>query len=90
MNDESSEHQGVLAERREKLERLREGGVDPFPHDYDDRTEIAEELQGALDPGHSGLVALVSDPGVVEIRNAGGVVTIEVKENPVKIGRAHV
>jgi uncharacterized membrane protein len=34
------------------------------------RTEIAEELQGALDPGHSGLVALVSDPGVVEIRKA--------------------
>ncbi len=30
-----------LAERREKLERLREAGVDPFPHDFPDRTEIA-------------------------------------------------
>jgi lysyl-tRNA synthetase class 2 len=32
---------GVLAERRTKLERLREAGVDPFPHAYPDRTEIA-------------------------------------------------
>ena len=31
----------VLAERREKLERLREAGVEPFPHDYDGRVEIA-------------------------------------------------
>jgi lysyl-tRNA synthetase, class II len=32
----------LLAERREKLERLREGGVDPFPRGFDDRTEVAE------------------------------------------------
>ena len=32
--------------------------------------ELAEELEGALDPGHSGIIALVSDPGVVEIRKA--------------------
>jgi lysyl-tRNA synthetase class 2 len=31
----------VLAERRAKLERLREAGVEPFPHDYDGRVEIA-------------------------------------------------
>ena len=34
------------------------------------KKEIAEELEGAIDPGHSGLLALVSDPGVVEIRKA--------------------
>ena len=27
-------------------------------------------LQDALEPGHSGLIALVSDPGAVEIRKA--------------------
>jgi lysyl-tRNA synthetase class 2 len=31
----------VLAERREKLERLREAGVEPFPHDFDGRVDIA-------------------------------------------------
>ncbi len=32
----------LLAERREKLERLREAGVEPFPHTFADRSEIAE------------------------------------------------
>ncbi len=31
----------VLAERRAKLERLRESGVEPFPHDFDGRVDIA-------------------------------------------------
>ena len=31
----------VIAERREKLARLREEGVEPFPHDFDGRVEIA-------------------------------------------------
>jgi len=34
------------------------------------RKELADELQDALEPGHSGLIALVSDPGAVEIRKA--------------------
>ncbi len=34
------------------------------------RKEIADELAGAIDPGHSGLIALVSDPGAVELRKA--------------------
>jgi lysyl-tRNA synthetase class 2 len=38
--EERSEPQ-VLAERRAKLERLRADGIEPFPHDYDGRTEIA-------------------------------------------------
>jgi lysyl-tRNA synthetase, class II len=31
----------VLAERRQKLERLREAGIEPFPHEYRGREEIA-------------------------------------------------
>ena len=43
----------LLAERREKLGRLREAGVDPFPHSFPGRTEIREvraEHEG-LGPG---------------------------------------
>jgi uncharacterized membrane protein len=32
--------------------------------------ELSEELESSIAPGHSGIVALVSDPGVVEIRRA--------------------
>jgi uncharacterized membrane protein len=32
--------------------------------------DIEEELQGAIDPGHSGIVALVSDPGAVQVAKA--------------------
>ena len=34
------------------------------------RSELANELEDAIAPGHSGIIALVSDPGVVEIRKA--------------------
>lgn len=34
------------------------------------RRELAEQLETAIAPGHSGLVALVSDPGAVKIRKA--------------------
>jgi len=34
------------------------------------RSELASELELAIAPGHSGIVALVSDPGAVEIRKA--------------------
>ncbi|MFN8167787.1 MAG: DUF1269 domain-containing protein [Candidatus Nanopelagicales bacterium] len=34
------------------------------------RSELAEQLETAIQPGHSGIVALVSDPGAVEIRKA--------------------
>src|SRR3954454_4506526 len=42
----------LLAERREKLARLRDAGVDPFPHSFADRTEIRE-----LRAAHEGLDA---------------------------------
>jgi lysyl-tRNA synthetase class 2 len=41
-----------LAERREKLERLRAAGVEPFPHEFPGRTEIA-----AIREAHDGLSA---------------------------------
>ncbi len=34
------------------------------------RNELAEELALAIDPGHSGLLALVSDPAAVEVQKA--------------------
>ena len=34
------------------------------------RHELSSELEMAIAPGHSGIVALVSDPGAVEIRKA--------------------
>lgn len=34
------------------------------------RKELADELQDAIAPGHSGILALVADPGAVEIRRA--------------------
>lgn len=36
------------------------------------RMELADRLYGAIAPGHSGIVALVSDPGAVRIRKALG------------------
>ena len=29
----------LLRDRREKLERIREGGIDPFPHEFGEREE---------------------------------------------------
>ena len=34
------------------------------------RHELADELESAIEPGHSGIVALVSDPAAVELRRA--------------------
>jgi uncharacterized membrane protein len=34
------------------------------------RSELAQELEDVIEPGHSGILALVSDPGAVEIRKA--------------------
>ncbi|HEX2359382.1 MAG TPA: lysine--tRNA ligase [Solirubrobacterales bacterium] len=42
-----------LDDRRAKLERLREQGIEPFPHGFPDRTEIAviREAHQGLEPG---------------------------------------
>src|SRR3954464_2313516 len=42
----------VIAERREKLARLRKAGVEPFPHAFEGRTEIA-----VIRAAHEGLAA---------------------------------
>ncbi len=34
------------------------------------KAQLADELQDAIPPGHSGILALVSDPGAVEIQKA--------------------
>jgi lysyl-tRNA synthetase, class II len=49
----SEETPDLLAERRAKLERLRQDGVEPFPLSFHDRTEIADVLErhGGLEPG---------------------------------------
>jgi lysyl-tRNA synthetase, class II len=42
MNEESERPQSeLLADRRAKLERLRDEGIEPYPHVFPDRTEIA-------------------------------------------------
>jgi lysyl-tRNA synthetase, class II len=39
--DDQQTESSVLAERRAKLERLRDAGIEPFPHEYEGRTDIA-------------------------------------------------
>jgi lysyl-tRNA synthetase, class II len=43
----------LLGERRAKLERLREQGIEPYPHAFPDRTEIAaiREAHEGIEPG---------------------------------------
>ncbi|HSD23569.1 MAG TPA: lysine--tRNA ligase [Solirubrobacterales bacterium] len=54
MNEEPERSQSdLLAERRAKLDRLREAGIEPYPHGFPDRTEIAavRESHEGLEPG---------------------------------------
>src|SRR3954466_9556212 len=48
----SSDEPNVVAERRQKLERLRAAGVEPFPHSFPGRVEIATVREA-----HDGLPA---------------------------------
>jgi len=50
--DQRPDESALLAERRLKLERLREQGTEPFPHGFEGRTDIAEVREG-----HEGLEA---------------------------------
>jgi lysyl-tRNA synthetase class 2 len=49
---DDSELSDVLRDRREKLERIREAGVEPFPHEFPEREDIAE-----VRAAHEGLAA---------------------------------
>jgi lysyl-tRNA synthetase class 2 len=54
VNEEPERSQSdLLAERRAKLDRLRQAGIEPYPHGFPDRTEIAavRESHENLDPG---------------------------------------
>jgi lysyl-tRNA synthetase, class II len=54
VNEEPERSQSdLLAERRVKLERLREQGIEPYPHGFPDRTEIAavRESHEEIEPG---------------------------------------
>jgi lysyl-tRNA synthetase, class II len=52
VSDDERPESHLIAERREKLERLRRQGVEPFPHAFEGRTEIAE-----VRAAHAGLAA---------------------------------
>jgi lysyl-tRNA synthetase class 2 len=51
--DESQSESHIVAERREKLERLRRDGVEPFPHTFEGRTPIGDvrEAHGTIEAG---------------------------------------
>jgi lysyl-tRNA synthetase class 2 len=53
VNEEERPQSELLADRRAKLARLREQGIEPFPHGFPDRTEIAavRESHENLEPG---------------------------------------
>jgi lysyl-tRNA synthetase class 2 len=50
--DVDGETLDLLAERRRKLDRIRAAGIEPFPHGFENREEIASVLES-----HSGLEA---------------------------------
>jgi lysyl-tRNA synthetase, class II len=55
MSEEQTEQQDlsqILEDRRRKLERIREAGIEPFPHEFSGREDIAE-----VRAAHEGLVA---------------------------------
>jgi lysyl-tRNA synthetase, class II len=52
LTEAAGEHSDVLADRRAKLERIREAGIEPFPHEFSGREEIAE-----VRAAHQGLEA---------------------------------
>jgi lysyl-tRNA synthetase, class II len=53
MSESEPSESGLQAEMRAKLERLRAAGIEPYPHAFPDRTEIAaiREHHDGLEPG---------------------------------------
>ena len=52
MSEPEQQLSDVLRDRREKLDRLRDAGIDPFPHSFEEREEIGE-----VRAAHEGLAA---------------------------------
>ena len=57
-------------DHRQRGARRRRRGHRGSPGNCHHRKELAEELTDAIDPGHSGLVLLVSDHAAVELQQA--------------------
>src|ERR1700712_4739934 len=84
----------VLRDRREKLRRIRDAGIEPFPHEFSDREDIAAvriEHEG-LAPGvetesrHrvAGRIAARRGPGknaFVDIRDGSGQIQLPARED---------
>ncbi len=85
---------GLLAERRAKLDRLRSAGIEPFPHNFPDREEIATVLEAheGLEPGtetdsvHRVAGRITGRRGhgkaaFVDLRDASGQIQLHAKED---------
>jgi lysyl-tRNA synthetase, class II len=94
------ERSDLLAERRAKLERLREQGIEPFPHAFPDRTEIAavreshEEIEAGEETGDRYRVAgrLIARRGhgkasFLDLRDGTGQIQIQARVD--ELGEAY-
>jgi lysyl-tRNA synthetase class 2 len=91
---EQPELSDVLRDRREKLERLRKAGVDPFPHEFAEREEIAgvraahERLAAGVETDSRHRVAgrIVARRGhgkaaFLDLRDASGKIQLHARED---------
>ncbi|MGH2955861.1 MAG: lysine--tRNA ligase [Solirubrobacterales bacterium] len=90
----SSEASDIFAERRAKLERLRAAGIEPYPHSFPDRTEIAavREAHGGIEAGEetgeryrvAGRITARREMGktsFIDIRDGGDKLQLQAKED---------
>jgi lysyl-tRNA synthetase class 2 len=91
---EKPELSDVLRDRREKLDRIREAGVEPFPHDFGEREEISEvrAAHQGLAPGletqsrHRVAGRIVARRGhgkacFLDLRDGGGQIQLHARED---------
>jgi lysyl-tRNA synthetase, class II len=94
VSDDQPNLSDVLADRREKLERLREAGIDPFPPEFGEREEIAEvrAAHEGLAPGietdsrHRVAGRIVGRRGhgkacFLDLRDGGGQIQLHARED---------
>src|ERR1700761_2349648 len=92
--DPAADLSGVLQDRREKLGRIREAGIEPFPHEFSEREEIAavrDEHQGLpagteTDSRHrvAGRIAARRGHGknaFIDIRDGSGQIQLHARED---------
>ena len=91
---EQQELSDVLRDRRDKLERIREAGVEPFPHEFSGREDIAEvrAAHAGLAPGmetdsrHRVGGRIVARRGhgkacFIDVRDGGGQIQLHARED---------